>query len=96
MMVGVARGKSAIATATWILVIREETGMAGATGVPKDQESFTTAAVLVDDRGPTLGRGRGRPRFETVVGMTIVDGERDGEALLRGLLSATTEENGDA
>lgn len=92
MMVGVARGKSAIATATWTLVTREEAGAAGAKTVPRGQERLMTAAVLVDDRGLILDRCL--PLFEMAAGM--MNGKKGGGALSEGLQTRTTEENDDA
>jgi len=98
VMVGVARGKSAIATATWVtLVTGAEIGMAGVTGGPSGEtEIITTAAVLVDAHDRGLTRVPARPRFETAGGRTIGDGERDGAALLDDRGHGHQEESGDA
>ncbi|KAK7064732.1 RdRP-domain-containing protein [Favolaschia claudopus] len=82
-MVGIARGKNAIATVIRILVTAGETEMAGATDGPKGEiatEVVIITTVLVDVvhahvHGPIPARGR--LRYGRAVGMMIGDGGRD-------------------
>jgi hypothetical protein len=70
MMLGTARGKSAIAKATWTRVTRTEAGVSSGQGIR------TTAAAPVDVRGPTPAPAR--PRFGMAGGTTTVDGRSGG------------------
>ncbi|KAF7367387.1 RdRP-domain-containing protein [Mycena sanguinolenta] len=84
VVVGAARGKSAIATASWILVTEEKTGMAGFSSILT--VTVALAVALTTDSKRAL---------EMMIGV----GEKDGGALLSGrghdLQTATTEKSGD-